>query len=75
MAVPTNGPNTPQKVTDGISHTMMFFEDGGRPNVYDATRTLQPGTATGCWADRDNEFDVNSAICGNGDQVDQLHQR
>ncbi len=70
MAAPINGPNTPQKVTDGISHTMMLFEDGGRPNIYDSNRALQPGTASGAaWADRENEFDINSVICGNGDQV------
>jgi prepilin-type N-terminal cleavage/methylation domain-containing protein/prepilin-type processing-associated H-X9-DG protein len=70
MAAPINGPNTPQKVTDGISHTMMLFEDGGRPNHYDINRVLQPGTVSGAlWADRENEFDINSTICGNGDRV------
>jgi prepilin-type N-terminal cleavage/methylation domain-containing protein/prepilin-type processing-associated H-X9-DG protein len=64
------GISTPQKVTDGISHTMMLFEDGGRPFSYDGMRNLQSGTVTGGkWADNESYFDFNSVICGDADQV------
>ena len=38
MGEPSKGPNTPQKVTDGLSHTIMLFEDGGRPLSYRGAR-------------------------------------
>jgi prepilin-type N-terminal cleavage/methylation domain-containing protein/prepilin-type processing-associated H-X9-DG protein len=64
------GISSPKKVTDGVSHTLMLFEDGGRPLKYDAQRVLQSGTVPGAqWADAENYFDINSVICGNGDQV------
>jgi prepilin-type N-terminal cleavage/methylation domain-containing protein/prepilin-type processing-associated H-X9-DG protein len=63
------GPSTPQKVTDGISHTFMLFEDGGRPASYVGS-TPVAGIATGAeWADRDSYFYSNSMICGDGDQI------
>jgi prepilin-type N-terminal cleavage/methylation domain-containing protein len=66
----TKGQNRPQMVTDGISHTMMLFEDSARPENYDGNKMLQSGTISGSrWADRENDFDINDVICGDGDQV------
>jgi prepilin-type N-terminal cleavage/methylation domain-containing protein/prepilin-type processing-associated H-X9-DG protein len=63
------GVSSPQKVTDGLSHTLMLFEDGGRPMTY-VGGVLNPGTSSGAqWADKDNYFYTNSMICGDGDQV------
>jgi prepilin-type N-terminal cleavage/methylation domain-containing protein/prepilin-type processing-associated H-X9-DG protein len=73
FAAPTNRQNTPQMVTDGLSHTMMLFEDSGRPDNYDGNKTLQSGTVSGGpWADRENEFDINDypeGLCGSNDRV------
>jgi prepilin-type N-terminal cleavage/methylation domain-containing protein/prepilin-type processing-associated H-X9-DG protein len=70
MAPPTKGPNTPQMVTDGLSHTFMLFEDAGRPMIYDDHRVVQSGTASGArWADRENEYAINQITCGDNDQV------
>ncbi len=70
MADPSKGQNTPQKVTDGLSHTIMLFEDSGRPTSYDTHGVATTGTVSGAmWADRDNEFDFNDAPC---DGVGQL---
>ena len=70
MGNPNKGPNTPQKVTDGLSHTIMLLEDGGRPKSFDMAHNMQPGTVTGArWADRENDFDFNDAPC---DGIGQL---
>jgi prepilin-type N-terminal cleavage/methylation domain-containing protein len=70
MGEPSKGPNTPQKVTDGLSHTLMLFEDSGRPQSYDRAHGVQSGTVSGAmWADRANEFDFNDAPC---DGIGQL---
>jgi prepilin-type N-terminal cleavage/methylation domain-containing protein/prepilin-type processing-associated H-X9-DG protein len=42
----TDMPNSLRKVSDGLSHTFMFFESAGRPNLYDQTKALT-GTMTG----------------------------
>ena len=47
LAPQTKGPNTPQMVTDGLSHTFLLFEDGGRPLYFDSARQLQSGVASG----------------------------
>jgi prepilin-type processing-associated H-X9-DG protein len=36
----TDMPNSLRKVSDGLSHTFMFFESAGRPNLYDRSKTL-----------------------------------
>jgi len=66
----TTGVSTPQKVTDGLSHTMMLFEDSGRPLSYNSLKVPQSGTVSGSmWADHDNYFALNSTICGDCDRL------
>jgi prepilin-type processing-associated H-X9-DG protein len=65
------GPNRREQVTDGLSRSMMFFEDGGRPTNY-LLGTAVSGTCTGAqWADEQHYMytDTPSDICGNGDRV------
>ena len=62
----TTGASTPQKVTDGLSHTMMLFEDGGRPNHYNNLQAVVAGTVSGSqWADVNNYFAINNTLCDN----------
>jgi len=69
IAPPASGVSTPQKCTDGLSHTMMLFEDGGRPLSY-IGGVRQSGTITGSqWADHDAYFAINDILCGNNDSV------
>jgi prepilin-type processing-associated H-X9-DG protein len=65
FADPSTGPSTPQKVTDGLSHTFMLFEDGGRPQNYvngfqfngPPTPGNPPGPTSGAqWADEQGWF-------------------
>jgi prepilin-type N-terminal cleavage/methylation domain-containing protein len=65
------GPPRLEQVTDGLSFSIMLFEDGGRPFHY-VQGSLGTGTPSGSqWADVNNYFDTNSpsAICGDGDRV------
>jgi len=80
IASPSKGFSTPLMCTDGPSHTMMLFEDGGRPFFYMAGTNIG-GTTTGAqWADPANYFAINYSytpdeiavvgdICGENSQV------
>ncbi len=69
IAPPATGPSKPQMCTDGLSNTMMLFEDSGRPFHYIAG-VRQSDTVTGAqWADHDNYFAINDILCGNNDSV------
>jgi prepilin-type processing-associated H-X9-DG protein len=83
LAPISTGRSTPEKVTDGVSHTFMLFEDGGRPANYNSTRSLISGTTSGSqWADVDGYFDVNDPAdiacgyvvnCTNDNEVYSFH--
>lgn len=50
------GVSTFAAITDGLSNTMLFTEDAGRPRRYAAGK-LQSGRSSGAgWADPDNEY-------------------
>ncbi|MCA9101035.1 MAG: DUF1559 domain-containing protein [Pirellulales bacterium] len=54
-------------ITDGLSNTLMFFEDAGRPFLYvDGVRTGMTGSFR--WADESTEFWTHD-ICGGGGQL------
>jgi prepilin-type N-terminal cleavage/methylation domain-containing protein/prepilin-type processing-associated H-X9-DG protein len=83
LAPISTGRSTPEKVTDGLSHTFMLFEDGARPFAYDSNRMVQTGTVSGSqWADSDGFFDVNDPSditcgyvvnCTNNNEVYSFH--
>jgi len=53
------------EVTDGLSNTFMLFEDGGRPQNWEAGKPLS-GTTTGSrWAEPENYFVVHDTCKGN----------
>jgi prepilin-type N-terminal cleavage/methylation domain-containing protein/prepilin-type processing-associated H-X9-DG protein len=57
-----------KNVKDGLSHTMMWFEDGGRPLNY-VGKTLNSGTVAGArWADNANWW-IQHDTCGDGAQI------
>jgi prepilin-type N-terminal cleavage/methylation domain-containing protein/prepilin-type processing-associated H-X9-DG protein len=60
---------TAKNIQDGISHTMMWFEDGGRPYSYTG-KTLDSGSSVsgGRWADNANWW-IEHNTCANGYQV------
>ena len=74
---------TPAHCRDGLSNTIMFVEDGGRPFEYDLNKR-QVGTMTGNghrWASPDNYFKIDYFClpsqltnCSNYDEVFSLHQ-
>jgi prepilin-type N-terminal cleavage/methylation domain-containing protein/prepilin-type processing-associated H-X9-DG protein len=52
-----------KNIKDGLSHTMMWFEDGGRPLKYVGT-SLSSGTVSGArWADNANWW-IEHTVCG-----------
>ena len=74
---------TPAHCRDGLSNTIMFVEDGGRPFEYDMSNR-QIGTISGSghrWASPDNYFAIDYFClpsqltnCSNYDEVFSLHQ-
>jgi prepilin-type processing-associated H-X9-DG protein len=73
---------TPAHCRDGLSNTIMFVEDGGRPVEYDMNKR-QVGTMSGSghrWASPDNYFAIDyfclpsqMTNCSNYDEVFSLH--
>jgi prepilin-type N-terminal cleavage/methylation domain-containing protein len=62
---------TSQHIRDGLSHTMMWFEDGGRPLEF-VGKTRQATTASGGrWADNANWW-IEHTVCGQS-QVFNCH--
>ncbi|MEO0531514.1 MAG: DUF1559 domain-containing protein [Planctomycetota bacterium] len=56
--------NKLRQATDGLSHTMMWFEDAGRPLAYYKNTQIN-GTVSGAsWADRDAFFDIGHSPNG-----------
>ncbi|MBN2578705.1 MAG: DUF1559 domain-containing protein [Pirellulales bacterium] len=45
-------------VKDGLSQSLMFFEDGGRPRCYRRRSLLDYDCSGPCWADPDNYYVV-----------------
>jgi prepilin-type N-terminal cleavage/methylation domain-containing protein/prepilin-type processing-associated H-X9-DG protein len=54
-----------KQVTDGLSHTIMYAPDAGRPNKYEDGK-LVPGAISGGgrWADPETEFWVHDICAG-----------
>ncbi len=73
---------SPANCKDGLSNTIMFVEDGGRPFEYDMNRK-QVGTISGSghrWASPDNYFRIDYFClpsqltnCSNYDEIYSLH--
>jgi prepilin-type processing-associated H-X9-DG protein len=67
-------------VTDGLSNSFMFFEEGGRPLFYQAGE-LQPGKVKGAgWADTKSYFVVHRVCngtqminCDNNNEIYSFH--
>lgn len=74
---------TPAHCRDGLSNTIMFVEDGGRPFEYDMNKR-QVGTMAGSghrWASPDNYFAIDYFClpsqltnCSNYEELFSLHQ-
>lgn len=72
-----------RQIGDGLSHSMMLFEDAGRPALYVAGRRVTgsgkeplPGAL---WADSEAEFSIHDVCnnslmnCNNGDEIYSFH--
>jgi prepilin-type N-terminal cleavage/methylation domain-containing protein len=60
-----DGKTTLKKVTDGLSNTIMYCPDAGRPDYWE-DGIKKTGTATGSrWGDPDNEW-WSHDLCGGG---------
>src|SRR5215207_1016307 len=47
-------------ITDGLSNTIFYCEDAGRPNRYGSQRQLVSGSwGGGAWSDEASEFGLN----------------
>ena len=57
-----------KEVKDGLSHTIMLVEDGGRPFKYEGKYRTGEGITGAQWADRANEFIIHDTTAG-GTQV------
>jgi hypothetical protein len=74
------GPTRLKEVTDGVSQTMMMFEDGGRPIKF-VGKAMQSGTVSGAkWADHECEFWIHDVCngsqvmnCNNGNEIYSFH--
>lgn len=64
MLRPDQKPVKASQITDGLSHTFMFFEDGGRPFGYtDGVFTGSSGITGSSWADV-QAFYYTHEVCG-----------
>lgn len=73
--------STPDMVTDGLSNSMMLFEDGGRPLRYVAGARTKGKSAGAAWADVNSSFVLhrtcrNGALmnCRNDNEIYSFHQ-
>jgi prepilin-type N-terminal cleavage/methylation domain-containing protein/prepilin-type processing-associated H-X9-DG protein len=57
-----------KEVKDGLSHTIMLVEDGGRPYKYENRQMLGKAITGSQWADRANEFIIHNS-CGDNSRV------
>jgi prepilin-type N-terminal cleavage/methylation domain-containing protein/prepilin-type processing-associated H-X9-DG protein len=72
----------PAHVRDGLSTTMLLFEDAGRPDLFEAGRFVKPnGTSPGLWASHESYFVIDSYCdntqlmnCKNYDEVYSFHR-
>jgi prepilin-type processing-associated H-X9-DG protein len=55
-------------VKDGLTHSIMLVEDGGRPYKYEDRNRTGDGVSGAQWADRANEFIIHNT-CSNGTRV------
>jgi prepilin-type processing-associated H-X9-DG protein len=52
-------------VTDGLTHSFLLFECGGRPTIYQGRRETNTEVSGGEWASIDNWFVVHDLCGGN----------
>jgi prepilin-type N-terminal cleavage/methylation domain-containing protein/prepilin-type processing-associated H-X9-DG protein len=57
-----------KEIKDGLSHTLMLVEDGGRPFKYEGTKMIGSGVTGSQWANRENEFVIHNS-CGDNSRV------
>lgn len=78
---PNSRPTRMADVTDGLSNTLMLFEDGGRPYEYEDGRATGNSEVTGWqWADDEAEIWVHSLCdgarvinCDNDNEIYSFH--
>jgi prepilin-type N-terminal cleavage/methylation domain-containing protein len=71
-----------KEVRDGLSHTIMLVEDGGRPFKYEGYQRTGMGITGSQWADRANEFIVHNSCggdtrvfnCNNNNEIYSFHK-
>jgi prepilin-type N-terminal cleavage/methylation domain-containing protein/prepilin-type processing-associated H-X9-DG protein len=64
-AWPLRPPTKVKDVTDGLTHSFMLFECGGRPTIYQGRMETNNEVGGGEWASIDNWFVVHDLCGGN----------
>lgn len=72
-----------KEVKDGLSHTIMLTEDGGRPSMYAGNSLVGAGVSGARWADRANEFIIHDTCagttqvfnCHNNNEIYSFHKK